>query len=98
MAGVEIKRLKDQFGSMQKLSLLANFMKRKGPFKALFLGAHSDDIELGCGGTILSLLDQGQELHVSWVVFSSNSERRSEAEKSADMFLNGARTKEVIIK
>ena len=62
---------------MQGLS----FVKKNGePLKALFLGAHSDDIELGCGGTILNLLEQGQELEVCWMVFAASPARRLEAE------------------
>ena len=80
---------------MQRLS----FAHNKGePLKALFLGAHSDDIELGCGGTILSLLEQGQELEAWWVVFAASPERRVEAEKSAEMFLRGAFRKQIIVK
>ena len=76
-----------------------SFVQKKGePLKALFLGAHSDDIELGCGGTILSLLDQGQELEVCWVVFAASPMRRLEAERSAAMFLRGAVKKEIIVK
>jgi LmbE family N-acetylglucosaminyl deacetylase len=80
---------------MQGLS----FSHKKGePLKALFLGAHSDDIELGCGGTILSLLEQGQELDVRWVVFAASPARRLEAERSAEMFLRGAVKKEVVVR
>ena len=80
---------------MQGLS----FAKKNGePLKALFLGAHSDDIELGCGGTILSLLEQGQELEVWWVVFAASPARRLEAERSAEMFLRGAVKKEIVVK
>jgi len=80
---------------MQGLS----FVHKKGePLKALFLGAHSDDIELGCGGTILSLLDQGQELEVWWVVFAASPVRRLEAERSAEMFLRGVVKKETIVR
>ena len=76
-----------------------SFVHKKGePLKALFLGAHSDDIELGCGGTILSLLEQGQELEVCWVVFAATPERRLEAERSAEMFLRGAVKKETIVR
>ena len=76
-----------------------SFVQKKGePLKALFLGAHSDDIELGCGGTILSLLEQGQELEAWWVVFAASPERRVEAEKSAEMFLRGAVKKEVVVR
>ena len=76
-----------------------SFVHKKGePLKALFLGAHSDDIELGCGGTILSLLEQGQELEVWWVVFAASPARRLEAERSAEMFLRGAVKKEIIVR
>ena len=76
-----------------------SFVQKKGePLKALFLGAHSDDIELGCGGTILSLLEQGQELEAWWVVFAASLERRDEAEKGAEMFLRGVVKKEIIVR
>jgi LmbE family N-acetylglucosaminyl deacetylase len=76
-----------------------SFVHKKGEsLKALFLGAHSDDIELGCGGTILSLLEQGQELEVWWVVFAASPARRLEAERSAEMFLRGAVKKEIIVR
>lgn len=79
---------------MVKLPLLLHKTK---PLRALFLGAHSDDIEIGCGGTILSLLEQKQEFDAYWVVFSASPGRRAEAEKSAQSFLAGAVKKEVII-
>src|SRR6266849_1345723 len=76
-----------------------SFVHKKGePLKALFLGAHSDDIEVGCGGTILSLLEQGQELEVWWVVFAASPARRLEAERSAEMFLRGAIKKATIVR
>lgn len=76
-----------------------SFVHKKGePLKALFLGAHSDDIELGCGGTVLSLLEQGQELEVWWVVFAASPARRLEAERSAEMFLRGAVKKEIVVR
>lgn len=69
-----------------------------GPIKILCLGAHSDDIEIGCGGTILRLLSQNQELDIVWVVFSSSNEREREARSSATLFLGGAKRKEIITK
>jgi len=68
------------------------------PLQILCLGAHSDDIEIGCGGTILRLLSEGRSLHIFWVVFASNSEREVEARNSATRFLNGAIRKEILIK
>ena len=67
------------------------------PVKVLCLGSHSDDIEIGCGGTILRLLSGNQNLEVVWVVFSSSKEREREARKSAELFLNRAKQKEIII-
>ncbi len=53
----------------------------------LCLGAHGDDIEIGCGGTLLKLLAQWNSASVHWVVFSSTSERRAEVEDSARRFV-----------
>lgn len=71
------------------------------PLKLLCLGAHSDDIEIGCGGTVLQLLAARSNLDVVWVVFSSGSEREREREAltSASLFLKQAkRQKKVIVK
>ncbi len=64
----------------------------------LCLGAHSDDIEIGCGGTILRLLAQRRNVEVKWVVFAASPERRLEAEKSAKMFLKEAVKKEIVVR
>ena len=55
--------------------------------RVLCLGAHSDDIEIGCGGTILQLLQDSDKLELYWLVFCSNPERAREAEVSANAFL-----------
>jgi LmbE family N-acetylglucosaminyl deacetylase len=69
------------------------------PFKVLCLGCHSDDIEIGCGGTILQWLSSHKNLEIVWVVFSSGgSEREKEARASAELFLEQAKKKEVMIK
>jgi LmbE family N-acetylglucosaminyl deacetylase len=60
------------------------------PFRLLCLGAHADDIEIGCGGTILRLVAERPGLSVRWVVFSGSEHRRQEAEASAGRFLAGA--------
>jgi LmbE family N-acetylglucosaminyl deacetylase len=68
-------------------------------FKVLCLGCHSDDIEIGCGGTILQWLSSHKNLEIVWVVFSSGgSEREKEARASAALFLEQAEKKEVLIK
>ncbi len=70
---------------------------RNRPLSILCVGAHSDDIEIGCGGTILRLTQDYKNTAFSWVVFSSNTERKREAERSAGAFLHGARKKTVIV-
>jgi LmbE family N-acetylglucosaminyl deacetylase len=77
---------------MQALSTLG---KPGAPFRVLCLGAHSDDIEIGCGGLILDLLSRSAAVDVDWVVFSARVERRAEARRSAALFLKGARKKRV---
>lgn len=66
--------------------------------KVLCLGAHSDDIEIGCGGTILRLIEQHPRLEFCWVVFSAMLERECEARASADLFLKGAKSRAVVLK
>src|SRR5258708_35449 len=68
------------------------------PKRILALGAHPDDIEVGCGGTILRLVAEQRGLEVLWVVFSSTPERAEEGRSSAAAFLEGVPTKRVIIR
>jgi LmbE family N-acetylglucosaminyl deacetylase len=68
----------------------------KGVKRVLCLGAHSDDIEIGCGGTILKLIEQQPALEVCWVVFSAGGSRTREAKASARTFLKGAHQKIII--
>lgn len=63
----------------------------------LCLGAHSDDIEIGCGGTLLRLIDEHPQVQVTWVVFSSTPERETEARASAGDFLQGVAQQQVIV-
>ncbi len=56
------------------------------PLKVLCLGAHSDDIEIGCGGTILRLASQYPNAVFHWVVFSAVGVRAAEAKSSAELF------------
>ena len=70
----------------------------KEEFSILCLGAHSDDIEIGCGGTILRLIKEYTQLKITWIIFSSDEQRASEAHASADAFLKDAYEKNVSIK
>jgi LmbE family N-acetylglucosaminyl deacetylase len=72
--------------------------KKSGPLKILCLGSHSDDIEIGCGGTILRLLSGQSEIEVAWVVFGSSNKRDQEARDSADRFLVQAKKKNIAVK
>jgi LmbE family N-acetylglucosaminyl deacetylase len=56
----------------------------------LCIGAHSDDVEIGAGGTILTWLASGAEVSVDWCVLSAVGEREEEARASASDFLKGA--------
>jgi LmbE family N-acetylglucosaminyl deacetylase len=68
-----------------------------GPLRLLCLGAHCDDIEIGCGGTILRLTAGECRIQVHWVVFSSDEQRKQEALKSAQAFLENVTGPKVVI-
>jgi LmbE family N-acetylglucosaminyl deacetylase len=61
----------------------------------LCLGAHSDDIEIGVGGTLLSWIAAGAKLDVVWCVLGAVGEREREARESARDFLQGAERAQV---
>jgi LmbE family N-acetylglucosaminyl deacetylase len=61
------------------------------------LGAHCDDIEIGCGGTLLRILTERPGSSVHWVVFASDVEREAEARASAAVFLEHAGRSRVIV-
>jgi LmbE family N-acetylglucosaminyl deacetylase len=63
----------------------------------LCLGAHSDDIEIGAGGTILGWIASGVRLSVQWCVLSAIGPRAAEAEASAAAFLAGAASSAVAL-
>lgn len=65
-------------------------LRGKRNVSVLCLGAHSDDIEIGCGGTILRLLQSLTRCDVTWVVFSATAQRKREALASARRFLRSA--------
>jgi LmbE family N-acetylglucosaminyl deacetylase len=65
--------------------------------RVLCLGAHSDDIEIGCAGTLLRWLGEPGPLHVTWAVLSAAGERAAEARKSARALLRGAASLEIVL-
>lgn len=84
---------------LKNMSMLdLNLSSRAGSTrKILCLGAHADDIEIGCGGTVLRWLGEHQNLEFHWVVLSSNEKRKREALKGANLFLQGARKKQILV-
>jgi LmbE family N-acetylglucosaminyl deacetylase len=75
-----------------------NFGKKGSkPLTILCLGAHSDDIEIGCGGTLLQLGQGNIKPKFHWVVFSATGKRGEEARKAAELFTTGCE-KEVVLK
>ena len=79
---------------MLKLKLLDGLKKPK----ILCIGAHSDDIEIGCGGTILKLIKESIEPQFYWVVLSGKLNRSQEALQSASTFLKEVNSKQIVIK
>ncbi|GAC1687473.1 MAG: PIG-L family deacetylase [Candidatus Acidiferrum sp.] len=61
--------------------------KHGDPVHILCLGAHSDDIEIGCGGTVLQLAEQYPGCVFHWVVFSATGVRKAEADSASRLFV-----------
>ncbi len=61
------------------------------PLRLLCIGAHSDDIEIGCGAAIMAWLDTLPAVEVTWVVLNGVAERKQEARRSADALLRRAK-------
>ena len=76
--------------------MLSLQLEGSGPLRVLAIGSHADDIEIGCGGTLLRLAAE-RELEVHWIVLSANEERAGEARMSAEAFLAGATTSQVLV-
>jgi LmbE family N-acetylglucosaminyl deacetylase len=67
-------------------------------YSILAIGCHPDDIEIGCGGTILHLIESLPSVEVCWVVLSALGERADEVRHSADAFLEKAARRRVIVR
>ena len=61
------------------------------------IGAHSDDIEIGCGATLLKLIEANPAMVVDWVVLSARGRREEEARRSAEAFLAAAGDRNVVV-
>lgn len=73
------------------------FAKPRGSaLKVMCLGAHSDDIEIGCGGTVLKLIEDYPDAKIHWVVLGAAGVRDGEAKRSAARFLQGARDPDIV--
>ena len=68
---------------------MLNLSAAESPRRVLAIGCHADDIEIGCGGTLLALARSNPDLEVDWIVLAASGERRAEAEESAAAFLDG---------
>ncbi len=80
---------------MLKLHLDARKQKN---LSILCLGSHSDDIEIGCGGTILRLVEEYPECKFHWVVFSARGVRQDEAKQGAESFVGKPRLERTLLK
>jgi LmbE family N-acetylglucosaminyl deacetylase len=69
----------------------------EGPLHVLAIGAHADDIEIGCGGTLLRLAEAYPGAEVVWVVLSAHGERAEEARLSAADFASGFESARVVV-
>lgn len=74
------------------------FEPREEPLAVLCLGAHADDLEIGCGVTLLKLAEIGHPVVVTCVVFSAQGQRQQEARDSAEVFLARAKTRDIAVK
>ena len=79
------------------LGLTLDRAGRDRGLRVLALGAHADDIEIGCGGTVLDLVGQDRVAAATWVVFSGSEERAAEAQSSAAAFLDGVAERTVSV-
>jgi LmbE family N-acetylglucosaminyl deacetylase len=95
VAGLEVGASHPRLG--ERLSVIVAGGERLPISRILCLGAHSDDIEIGCGGTVLKLLDEHPGTAVDWVVLSATGDREREAQSSAERFLERAAERHVTI-
>jgi LmbE family N-acetylglucosaminyl deacetylase len=67
------------------------------PLRLLCIGAHSDDLEIGCGGTVMTWLASMRTIDVTWIVLSAKGARAAEARRSARALLARAVAPKVVV-
>ena len=72
-------------------------LARRRRLQILCIGAHCDDIDIGCGGTLLALLERNPGARVTWVVMGSTPVRARELRASARRFLRRAGKAQVLV-
>ena len=68
-----------------------------GPVRVLAIGAHPDDIEIGCTGTILKLVQENAVSEICWVVLSGDGQREAEARRSAEAIIGDVPQRKVVL-
>lgn len=68
------------------------------PLRVLAIGAHPDDVEIGCAGTLLRMIERGDVSEVCWVVLSGEGERAAEARDSAGALLAGVAHRRIVLR
>lgn len=58
------------------------------PFRILCIGAHCDDIEIGCGGTLLHMQASGQKPIIDWIVLTGEEARQTESRSAMELLVN----------
>jgi LmbE family N-acetylglucosaminyl deacetylase len=66
--------------------------------RVLCLGAHCDDLEIGCSGTVMTLAEADPSIEVTWVVFSANDAREAEARIGAQEVLRNVKRQDILVR
>ena len=77
--------------------LSASLDLEQGPARVLAIGCHADDIELGCGATLLALAESRSDLEVTWFVLGADGARADEARASAEAFMERVARPNIVV-